>query len=271
MVYFGDWLTPQVRKELGLSKDAVAAEDSPTIGSGNQTTDPDFEGIVSTSISTGKSITTPTQYTAGVGNIGTAPITSPLSLSSSSSFSPSASSVALRGGATSSENMSNISYLEPTGEAPSLGEYPTYVQPEFDKKRISELTELAAGAPMGRLKQGLDRGLIEARYSDNPNIRNLARKAVLSGYGSGLTDVRSGAHKEAMSEYMPEYQASLTAADTEYQTGVNRVNTQYEADLNNYMRTMRSVSRTVPTNELDGKTDSLGVRNLFTFSPFNRA
>jgi hypothetical protein len=121
---------------------------------------------------------------------------------------------------------------------PTQGELPEYMLPEFDRSRVSELTELEMGAPLGRLRQGLNRALIEARYSDNPNVRALARKKALSGYGEGLSDIRTGAHRRALSQYAPEYQAKIGKAGAEYQAGVGRVQQKYQADLNRYLQSM---------------------------------
>ena len=72
------------------------------------------------------------------------------------------------------------------GEMPTMGELPEYATPEVDRARISELTELGMGAPMGKLREGLMGALRESRYSDNPMVRAMARKKALAGYGTGI-------------------------------------------------------------------------------------
>lgn len=145
-------------------------------------------------------------------------------------------------------NLGNLSYTAPTmpmpvmGELPAMGalpEYktpemgalPEYKAPEMDRARISELAELGMGAPMGRLKQGLNAALIESRYSTNPNIRNLSRKSALAGYGSGIADIRAGAQREGMAGYMPEFQAAQAKAGAEYGAGVGQTMSQYQAGV----------------------------------------
>jgi len=119
---------------------------------------------------------------------------------------------------------------------PTMGDLPEYMTPTMDRARISELTELGMGAPMGRLKEGLNRALLEARYSTNPMVRAMARKRALSGYGTGISDVRTGAHREAMGEYMPEFQAKLSKSQAEYQAKIQKIRDQFQSDIQDYIR-----------------------------------
>lgn len=162
-----------------------------------------------------------------------------------------------------SDDYADVSFLTPTTDMPRMGAYPEYIMPEMDRSRISELTELSMGAPMGRLRQGLNRALIESRYSTNPNVRGLARKRALSGYGEGIADIRTGAHREALSEYMPEFQAATGKAAMEYQGGIGRINTIFQAAMNNYFRTMQQTKKRVPVEELGGR------RQRAAFSPYS--
>ncbi len=114
---------------------------------------------------------------------------------------------------------------------PEMGTLPQYEMPEMDRARIGELTELGMGAPMGRLKEGLSRALLEARYSTNPMVRAMARKAAMSGYGGGISDIRTGAHRGAMAEYMPEFQAQVGKSQVEYQAGIGKMQSEFQARL----------------------------------------
>lgn len=114
---------------------------------------------------------------------------------------------------------------------PEMGALPQYEMPEMDRARIGELTELGMGAPMGRLKEGLSRALLEARYSTNPMVRAMARKQAMSGYGGGISDIRTGAHRGAMAEYMPEFQAQVGKSQVEYQAGIGKMQSEFQARL----------------------------------------
>lgn len=128
------------------------------------------------------------------------------------------------------------------GAMPTMGALPEYTMPKMDRARIGELTELSMGAPMGRLKEGLNRALLEARYSTNPMVRAMARRQALSGYGGGITDVRTGAHREAMGEYMPEYQSQLAKSQAEYQTKTQRIRDQFQSDMQDYIRRGKQIT-----------------------------
>lgn len=119
---------------------------------------------------------------------------------------------------------------------PVMGGLPAYNLPEMNRGRIGELTELGMGPGMGKLREGLSRALLESRYSTNPNVKAMGMKSALSGYGTGITDIRSGASREALNQYMPEYAAQIGKSQSEYQTNVQRVRDQFTADLENYFK-----------------------------------
>ena len=119
---------------------------------------------------------------------------------------------------------------------PVMGGLPAYNIPEMNRGRIGELTELGMGPGMGKLREGLSRALLESRYSTNPNVKAMGMKSALSGYGTGITDIRSGASREALNQYMPEYAAQIGKSQSEYQTNVQRVRDQFTADLENYYK-----------------------------------
>jgi len=270
MAYSGDWLTPQKRTELGLSENAFVASPGGGGGvTGSQGGNPLLRGLRSSTTNTANKDTV--YGTAAPGSskqmIGRNPQGNIFQYKPNDQGQPESTfrqdlgrdSARLSGGITKfGSGAENVSYLEPTMDKPTMGEYPGYVQPEVDQARISELAEIGMGAPMGRLKRGLNSALIEARYSDNPTIRDLSRKSALEGYGSGIADVRLGAHRTAMSEYAPEFQADVTRAGTEYASGVNRTNAQFQADINEYFKTMKSTSKRVPGSP----TDNLGTSSI---------
>ena len=202
-------------------------------GGSPEDSDPDFAGIGSANLGTGRrtggkatSRSTPLSFLPQGTAIGGARAFDPIS-------SPQ------RSGGQSDSRYANVSsYLMPSGPMPE------YMMPEIDRERISELTELGIGAPMGRLRQGLNRALLEARYSTNPNVRNLALKRALSGYGEGIADIRTGAHREALAEYAPEFAAKGRKATAEY-----------SGRMNAYFRSGRQVSARIPFGDTKALRD----------------
>ena len=126
----------------------------------------------------------------------------------------------------------------PSMERPEMGESPTYTAPKMDQKRLGELSRIAMGAPMARHRMGLREALRKAGYSDNPNVKAMMTGRALAGYGQGISDIRAGAHKEAMAEYMPEFQAASNKASLEFQAEVSKQRTDFLADMQEYMGTM---------------------------------
>ena len=138
-------------------------------------------------------------------------------------------------------------------EKPVMGELPKYMMPEFSQERISELQELAMGAPMGRLRRGLQQSLIGSRYIENPAVRAMIERETLGGYGAGISDIRTGAGAEAYQRYMPEYGAQVTKAGAEYQAELGKFETQFQTDLEEYIRKGRQI--TIPLMpEMGGRT-----------------
>ena len=136
----------------------------------------------------------------------------------------------------------DMSYLTPTTARPEMGALPEYNLPEIDEGRISSLTERGMGTALGRLDRGFNRGLVEARYSTNANVRDMSRRNLMQGRGEGIANIRTGAQNNAMSQYMPEFQAQVNKSGAEYQAGVNRVNTQFQADTNDYISSKAKIS-----------------------------
>lgn len=127
--------------------------------------------------------------------------------------------------------------MKSSGGIWSKPKLPEYVAPKMDSARISELTEIGMGPALGKLRQGLDTALIESRYSRNPNVRALSKKSALSGYGTGLADVRAGAHQAALGEYAPEYQGLVTKTGLDYQAAID----QYKTDMEDYLKGTKDV------------------------------
>jgi len=151
-----------------------------------------------------------------------------------------------RTGGGGSRSMMTFQTAMPTMDRPTMSAIPAYQKAEIDQGRISELQELAMGVPMGQSRRALNRAMIEARYSDNPNVRAMARKKALSGYGEAIGQIRRGAMGEAMGRYQPEYAAEVEAKRAQYQAGVMRTQAQFSADMQEFMGTFKTIQTTMP-------------------------
>ena len=120
--------------------------------------------------------------------------------------------------------------------APKFGALPEYLAPKINEARVSSLQEKAMGAPMGQLRRGLQQSLTSSRYIENPAVRAMMERETLGGYGAGISDIRTGAGREAMSMYMPEFQEAGQKAAAEYGAGVGKVQSQFQADLADYLK-----------------------------------
>jgi len=169
--------------------------------------------------------------------------------SSASSYSPFGGSS--MGGRTSTTTASPIPYgsrstwkPQAGAVAPKFGALPEYLAPKINEARVSSLQEKAMGAPMGQLRRGLQQSLTSSRYIENPAVRAMMERETLGGYGAGISDIRTGAGREAMSMYMPEFQAAGQKAASEYSAGVGKVQSQFQADLSEYLK--RGTQTTTP-------------------------
>lgn len=124
----------------------------------------------------------------------------------------------------------------PTYEAPA-----PFVAPERDENRLRSLRQKAAGSGVRKLRN-MTRAAISGTRGMPAQVRRMTLREALAGYGEGISDVMSGASKEAQSEYNTEYaqkyneaamnyQGQVSAAQTNYSTQVSAKQAQYRAEL----------------------------------------
>ena len=158
-------------------------------------------------------------------------------------------------GRTSGGTVGNVQTWLPAGgaQAPTLGPAASYMMPEYDQDRVSQLANERMAVPLGRLRKGLSSALLESRYSTNPNVRANARRQALAGYGEGLSSIRAGATREAQSIYQPEYAAQVTRSSAEFSQANQRANIQFQADMNDYIRRGQRISAPADSAALNRK------------------
>lgn len=122
---------------------------------------------------------------------------------------------------------------------------PTYTPPAFSQERVSELQEQLMGAPLGRLRRGLERSLTGSRYIENPAVRAMIEREALGGYGAGISDIRTGTGREAYQKYLPEFTTQVQTAQTQFQADVQSRQAQFTADLEEYLRSGRRITTPV--------------------------
>ena len=144
-------------------------------------------------------------------------------------------------------------------QAPQLGDVPEYILPQYDNARVNSLASKAMAGPLGRLRRGLDSALVEARYSDNPNVRANATREALAGYGEGLSDIRSGATREAQSLYAPEYQAQINRTGSMFQAENQKMFAQFRSDMEDYIQRGQRITAPAGSSALTGEA---------TYDPF---
>ena len=125
-------------------------------------------------------------------------------------------------------------YSVPKYEAPEVGSFnaPSYSLPQMNQGVISSYRQKAAAPGLRGLRNQLREGLARtsAMGRDNPFAAKQQFKAGLAGYGEGLSGVMAQAGRQAMEQYMPEYQAQVGASQMKYKTDYDRSRSIWEAD-----------------------------------------
>ncbi|MCF8051579.1 MAG: hypothetical protein K9L59_10105 [Desulfobacterales bacterium] len=104
------------------------------------------------------------------------------------------------------------------GEAPEL-DLPEFEMPEFDESRAEYYAERAAAHPLAMKRQALRSALGTARLYDNPNMKMMAQRNILAGYGQGLGNIMSAARREGLNQYTTaEYNPAITGARINFET-----------------------------------------------------
>jgi len=122
--------------------------------------------------------------------------------------------------------------FDPDAVMPEL-EIPTFKAPEFDDRSVRAKAQRIAGPQIRRLRDVVQAAA--ARNYDNPNVRKMTLRQALAGYGQGLGDVMTGAHREAQAEEMQEFQTDYGEALQNWSARVAAANRVYDSAFQKYL------------------------------------
>lgn len=134
--------------------------------------------------------------------------------------------------------------FDPEAVMPELN-IPTFEAPEFDDRAVRAKAQRIAGPQIRRLRDVIQAAA--ARNYENPNVRKMTLRQALAGYGQGLGDVMTGAHREAQAEEMQEYQTQYGEALQNWNARVAAANRVYDSAFQKYLA---SAKRTTESRDL---------------------
>lgn len=117
-------------------------------------------------------------------------------------------------GSTSTTSYSGGGAL-PTMQTASMTA-PTYNIPEYDYGRINYLAQQQAAPLYSKARNALNTGIGKIASTDNPYMQSQARKQLMQGYGSGISEIAAGAARTGSELYAPEYAGQMQKATSEY-------------------------------------------------------
>ena len=82
------------------------------------------------------------------------------------------------------------------------------------------------------------------RDYDNPNVKRLAFREALSGYGEGLSNILTDAERQAVAEYQPQYQAEALENMQNWQAEIARQRNEFNAALSAYLNRRATTTTT---------------------------
>jgi len=122
----------------------------------------------------------------------------------------------------------------PVGQAPTRPTIPTLETPAFDEREVSKIAAREAAPSIRRLRDVTARAI--GQNLENPNVRRMTVREALQGFGSGLGSILSGAQRAAVQQYMPRYEASVSAAQTQFGANVESLAQEYNNLWNQFLR-----------------------------------
>jgi hypothetical protein len=138
------------------------------------------------------------------------------------------------------------------GEAPEAPNLPDFVAPEWDEGEVKKKTQRNAAPGVRQLRQTVQQAM--GRNYENPNVRRMTMRDVLSGYGMGLEGVMAGAAQQANQEYSQQHARDYNEASVNYQSDVNQLMAQYNNAWNEYMNSGETVTtQTRNAGEIPGE------------------
>jgi len=125
---------------------------------------------------------------------------------------------------------------EATRPLPVLPTLPEFNMPEWDEGEITKLTQKYAAPGVRSLRAQVQQA--QAAPYENPNVKRMALRDALQGYGIGLEGVMAGAARSAAGEYGQKYATQAQEAQVRHEDVVKQMTTNFEAAMQEYMASM---------------------------------
>ena len=157
------------------------------------------------------------------------------------------------------------------GDAPELGEMPTFKAPEMDKRALKAATQKLAAPGVRTLRETVQQAM--GRHHENPNVRKMTLREALQGYGTGLEKVMSGAGKEARSNQMAELDLQREAEMANFKSQTNAAMQTYQNAWADYLKGEETITTSGPATGEDGGYGGSSIRPYQRpqDSPFHRS
>lgn len=105
---------------------------------------------------------------------------------------------------------------------------PTYEAPEYDRKRISQLSQQFANPYLAELRRSIREAIVRSGASGNPILQRYQLESALQGAGEGIGKTMAEAGRYGEQAYGREHAALTDTAKTQYQGDWNKAVMEYE-------------------------------------------
>jgi len=146
------------------------------------------------------------------------------------------------------------------GDAPELGEMPTFKAPEMDKRALKAATQKLAAPGVRTLRETVQQAM--GRHHENPNVRKMTLREALQGYGTGLEKVMSGAGREARSNQMAELDLQREAEMANFKAQTNAAMQTYQNAWADYLKGEETITTSGPATDGGGEEGYGGGRKM---------
>lgn len=119
---------------------------------------------------------------------------------------------------------------------------PTFNLPTYDYGRINYLAQQQAAPLYSKARNALTTGIGKIASTDNPYMQSQARKQLMSGYGTGISEIAASAARTGAQLYAPEYQGQMTKATTEYGGQLSTAQANFQAALADWQKSFKTVT-----------------------------
>lgn len=127
---------------------------------------------------------------------------------------------------------------EPTKPRPELGALPEYSAPEYDEKKVRQISQRIAAPALMRLRRDMMTTIAQSgNYFGNPIARAEATRRALRAYGLGVAETLGRSEQAGRAQYSQEYATNVNEAMTNYNAQMQDRMTKYTAAMDEFVRT----------------------------------